>query len=169
MKNEMKNIIDHAAAVFFLGAIVVGSAKGSILPVLVGGIFLIMIYLIRIENMCSGIEASKKKHDDYDKISATFTSDDRLKECPFCHGKAWLEHIEFTDGDVWYNPQCSECSCGWTKNYEIIEEAIEDWNKRMVKYDSKNPCLSCNPKDTYACEQRGSVCKERQEYMKLIR
>lgn len=74
MKNEMKNIIDHAATVFFLGAIVVGVAKGSVLSVLVDGIFLVMVHLVRIQDMCLGIKVSKTKHDDNDEIYATFTA-----------------------------------------------------------------------------------------------
>jgi ribosomal protein L37AE/L43A len=58
-------------------------------------------------------------------------NDDRLKECPFCKGKAWLAHVEFNDGDIWYNPQCSKCNAGWNENYETKEEAIEAWNKRQ--------------------------------------
>ena len=53
-----------------------------------------------------------------------------LKECPFCHNEALLAHAEFNDGDIWYNPQCSECGVMWKENFETKDEAIEAWNKR---------------------------------------
>lgn len=59
-----------------------------------------------------------------------YSFDDRLDTCPFCNEKACLGYIIFEDNDVWYNPQCSECSCGWNQNYETKEEAIKAWNKR---------------------------------------
>lgn len=71
--------------------------------------------------------------DEFESCGITYSPDNRLKKCPFCGGEAWLEHIPFPDGDVWYTPQCSECSCGWNRNYETKEDAIEDWNKRLDK------------------------------------
>lgn len=59
-----------------------------------------------------------------------FENNDKLKSCPFCEGEAWLQRVEYPDGDVWYNPQCSECNAMWGENYETKEEAIEVWNKR---------------------------------------
>jgi MoaA/NifB/PqqE/SkfB family radical SAM enzyme len=55
---------------------------------------------------------------------------DKLSVCPFCGGKAWLETIEYTSGDTWYHPECSECLCGLGHNYDLKEEAIDEWNKR---------------------------------------
>ena len=60
----------------------------------------------------------------------TYSEDTRLKRCPFCGGKAWLQHIEYPDGDIWYNPQSSECRAGWMENYETKNEAINTWNRR---------------------------------------
>jgi formate dehydrogenase maturation protein FdhE len=57
--------------------------------------------------------------------------DEKLKLCPFCGEMAWIEHVEFNDCDVWYNPQCSVCLCGWQENYETKIEAIEEWNKNL--------------------------------------
>lgn len=75
-----------------------------------------------------------KKIDEDDDFGITYSFDDRLNECPFCSSKAWLQHVTFeNDSDTWYNPQCSECYCGLTRNYETKEEAIEDWNKRCAK------------------------------------
>ena len=69
-----------------------------------------------------------------DYYGTTYSFDDRLDNCPFCGGKAWFEHVTFKhDNDIWYNPQCSECSCTWNRNYETKEEAIEEWNKRLDK------------------------------------
>jgi Lar family restriction alleviation protein len=56
---------------------------------------------------------------------------EQLKPCPFCNGEAVLAHVEFKDGDIYYNPQCYECNAGWNENYETKEEAIEAWNKRI--------------------------------------
>lgn len=52
-----------------------------------------------------------------------------LKDCPFCGGEAYLTHVEYND-DIWYNPNCSTCNCGWKENYETKKEAIKAWNKR---------------------------------------
>lgn len=38
--------------------------------------------------------------------------DMRLRKCPFCGADAWFSLIRYDDGDVYYNPQCSECLCG---------------------------------------------------------
>jgi hypothetical protein len=53
-----------------------------------------------------------------------------LNCCPFCGGVAWLRHEKFTDGDVWYNPQCSKCPAGLFENFEWMDEAVEAWNRR---------------------------------------
>ena len=59
-----------------------------------------------------------------------FESNKNLKNCPFCNSKAWLGLIEYPDNEIWYNPSCSECKCGWMENYETKYEAIMAWNKR---------------------------------------
>jgi Lar family restriction alleviation protein len=59
--------------------------------------------------------------------------DDRLKPCPFCGAEAWLQRIEYEDGDIYYNPQCSECRAGWMESYGTKEEAISAWNVRNNK------------------------------------
>jgi Lar family restriction alleviation protein len=56
---------------------------------------------------------------------------DKLKPCPFCGADAWLTHVEFNDGDMWYNPNCSECNSMYGSNFEMKDEAIEAWNKRI--------------------------------------
>ena len=61
-----------------------------------------------------------------------YEHDDRLKDCPFCGEKGWLQNIEFDDDTVWYNPSCSNCNVMWSENYETKEEAIDKWNKRKV-------------------------------------
>ena len=66
-----------------------------------------------------------------DSYEITSEYNDQLKSCPFCRGVAYLTHVKFNDGDVWYNPNCSECNGGWNKNHETKEEAIEAWNKRI--------------------------------------
>jgi len=63
-------------------------------------------------------------------MGVTSEYSDQLKSCPFCKGVAYLTHVEFNDGDIWYNPNCEECNCGWKESYETKEEAIEAWNKR---------------------------------------
>lgn len=62
-------------------------------------------------------------------FGTTYSEDDKLKPCPFCQGKAWLQHIEYPE-DTWYNPQCSECKAGWMESYETKDEAINAWNER---------------------------------------
>ena len=63
-------------------------------------------------------------------LGVTSEYNEELKSCPFCNGVAYLTHVEFNDGDVYYNPNCSECNCGWKENYETKDEAITAWNKR---------------------------------------
>ncbi len=64
------------------------------------------------------------------KICTVYLTYSEMKPCPFCGGEAWLAHIAFNDKDVWYHPECSNCSCGWQENYETTEEAIARWNTR---------------------------------------
>ena len=66
----------------------------------------------------------------FESCGIIHSQNNKLKKCPFCGGEAWLEHISFQDGDVWYTPQCSECDCRWGVNYETKESAIKNWNKR---------------------------------------
>ena len=66
-----------------------------------------------------------------ENFGITYSEDERLNVCPFCKSKAWLRHIEYDDGDVWYVPECSECNCGWQAILETKEEAINEWNKRQ--------------------------------------
>jgi hypothetical protein len=69
-------------------------------------------------------------------MSNTYEYHIDLKCCPFCGGVAWLENVEFPDGDVYFNPQCSKCEAGWMCNCETKQEAIEVWNMRKeVKND----------------------------------
>lgn len=62
-------------------------------------------------------------------MGITSEYDERLKLCPFCKGEVWLTYVEYPDGDIWYNPNCSLCLCGWKESYETKEEAIKAWNK----------------------------------------
>jgi hypothetical protein len=57
---------------------------------------------------------------------------DNLKPCPFCGEEAWLNHVEFNDGDIWYNPSCSKCNGGWNENYSTKDEAINAWNNAQI-------------------------------------
>lgn len=60
----------------------------------------------------------------------TFEYMSNMKLCPFCGSKGWLMHVRFYDGDIWYNPQCSECNVIWKENYKTQKEAVSEWNKR---------------------------------------
>jgi formate dehydrogenase maturation protein FdhE len=64
------------------------------------------------------------------EMGVTSEYNEELISCPFCGGEASLTHVEFNDGDIWYNPNCEVCNGGWNENYETKEEAVKAWNKR---------------------------------------
>jgi len=64
-------------------------------------------------------------------MGITSEYNEELKHCPFCGELAYLTHVEFYDGEVWYNPNCSICNCGWKESYETKEEAIKKWNNSI--------------------------------------
>lgn len=74
------------------------------------------------------------------KFGITSKYDDRLKSCSFCGGDAWLVEAFFDDDDTWYRPECRKCMCGWQRNYETEQEAIDAWNDRRM-YDERDSVL----------------------------
>ena len=65
----------------------------------------------------------------------------RLKDCPFCGGKAVLNHghIISATGQCLANVKCSECGIAsrvvWSTDSpeEAVKEAIEAWNRRAER------------------------------------
>ena len=56
-----------------------------------------------------------------------------LKNCPFCGGKATIEHDYDFASHPWYYVECDECGC---KTESYVDEngklkAIESWNTRV--------------------------------------
>ena len=66
-------------------------------------------------------------------MGITSEYNDKLKCCPFCKGEAYLTHVKFNDGDVWFNPNYSECNGGWNENFETKEEASQAYNQAIKK------------------------------------
>jgi hypothetical protein len=60
-----------------------------------------------------------------------FIYNEDIKRCPFCGREAWIQKIEFNDGDIWFRPECSYCGCGWKFNYPTVELAVEAWNGKI--------------------------------------
>lgn len=54
----------------------------------------------------------------------------KLKRCPFCGGKAIIQHEAGEDGNVLIRAECQDCGCR-TKGCETYDEAAESWNKRV--------------------------------------
>ena len=58
---------------------------------------------------------------------------EKVKHCPFCGGKAYIKTWrDFTTGAHCYAIMCTQCGC-WINDYNILEEAIEAWNKRTYE------------------------------------
>ena len=65
----------------------------------------------------------------------------KLRECPFCGGKANTHACAEFDNDALkiiyggnYGVHCSECNVA-TRPYPLEELAIEAWNKRYTPYE----------------------------------
>lgn len=74
---------------------------------------------------------------DYEFFKSNTTSgitleyDVKLKSCPFCSRVAVLQHINYSDGDTYYNAQCENQCCMSITNYATKKEAIINWNVRV--------------------------------------
>lgn len=58
-------------------------------------------------------------------------SDVKLKPCPFCGGKAYIDNC---DGII-YMVGCNDCCCEIVEYFYSASEAVEAWNDRV----SENP------------------------------
>lgn len=52
---------------------------------------------------------------------------EELKPCPFCGGKAWVQHFPLSDT---YEVRCSDCNIG-TCMLLHRDIAVEMWNRRV--------------------------------------
>ncbi len=66
-------------------------------------------------------------------------SEEKLKSCPFCGGKASM-YIAYDDG---YYVCCDECGCGLPV-YNTEEEAIKIWNQRVADAGKTLTCFKCH-------------------------
>lgn len=58
-------------------------------------------------------------------------TEQKLKPCPFCGGKAKIFHYE--QGDYYneaFSVYCDNCGAS-LEDYDFEEQAIEHWNKRV--------------------------------------
>ena len=79
-------------------------------------------------------ENESTENDSIPTFETSYVDEEELIPCPFCGGEPWLEQTEYSSGDTWYSPQCSNCKCMWGESYETKEEAVFVWNERV--YDS---------------------------------
>ena len=69
-------------------------------------------------------------------------TEQKLKPCPFCGGKAETYPYYFNE---WYIG-CGECSCDLGV-FDTKEEAIEAWNKRVPREENQDWFRSLPTKD----------------------
>ena len=55
---------------------------------------------------------------------------DYLKTCPFCGGKAEVNHVSLGGYETGYDVRCPDCGCG-TDYCEEKQDAVNAWNKRQ--------------------------------------
>lgn len=53
-----------------------------------------------------------------------------LKPCPFCGGKAEVNHVSLGGYQTGYDVRCPDCGCG-TDYAEEKQEVITAWNTRI--------------------------------------
>ena len=55
---------------------------------------------------------------------------DEIKQCPFCGGKAEVNHVSLGGYETGYDVRCPDCGCG-TDYCDKRQQAIDAWNRRV--------------------------------------